>query len=45
MVDQIDGQIAFWLLGFLVPIAAGVVAWRLLVRRFLIGDDGQPRRH
>jgi magnesium transporter len=45
MVDQIDGQIAFWLLGFLVPIAAGVVSWRLLVRRFLMGDDGQPRRH
>ena len=40
MVDQIDGQIAFWLLGFLPPIAAGVVSWRLLVRRFLIGDDG-----
>ena len=45
MVDQIDGQIAFWLLGVLPPIAAGVVSWRLLVRRFLIGDDGQPRRH
>ena len=44
MVDQIDGQIAFWLLGFLPPIAAGVVSWRLLVRRFLIGDAGQPTR-
>ena len=34
MVDQIDTPIAFWLLGLLVPIAAGVLAWRLLVRRF-----------
>jgi magnesium transporter len=45
MVGQVDGQIAFWLLGFLLPIATGVVSWRLLVRRFLIGDDGQPSRH
>jgi hypothetical protein len=45
MVDQIDGQIAFWLLGFLVPIAASVMSWRLLVRPFLMGDDRQPRRH
>ena len=45
MVDQIGTQIAFWLLGLLVPVAGGVLAWRLLVRRFLIGDDGQPRRH
>jgi magnesium transporter len=45
MVDEIDTQIAFWLLGFLVPLVAGVLAWRFLVRRFLIDDDGQPRRH
>jgi magnesium transporter len=45
LVDQIDTQIAFWILGLLVPVAAGVLSWRLLVRRFLIGDDGQPRRH
>ena len=44
MVEQIDGQIVFWLLGFLLPIAAGVASWRLLVRRFLI-DDEQSRRH
>jgi len=45
MVDQIDSPIAFWLLGVLIPIATGVLSWRLLVRRFLIGDDGQPRHH
>ena len=45
MVDQIGTQIAFWLLGLLVPVAGAVLAWRLLVRRFLIGDDGQPKRH
>jgi magnesium transporter len=45
MVDHIDSQIAFWLLGFLIPIAAGVLAWRLLPRRALIGDGRQPRRH
>ena len=38
MVDQIETPIAFWLLGFLGPIAVAVVCWRLLVRRFLIGD-------
>jgi magnesium transporter len=38
MVDQIETPIAFWLLGFLGPIAVGVLCWRFLVRRFLIGD-------
>jgi magnesium transporter len=38
MVDQIESPIAFWLLGFLGPIAVAVLCWRLLVRRFLIGD-------
>ena len=38
MVDQIETPIAFWLLGFLGPIAVAVLCWRLLVRRFLIGD-------
>ena len=38
MVDQIETPIAFWLLGFLGPIAVAIVCWRLLVRRFLIGD-------
>jgi magnesium transporter len=39
MVDRIDTQVAFWLLGFLVPAAAATLAWRLLVRRFVTGDD------
>jgi magnesium transporter len=38
MVDQIDTPIAFWLLGFLGLIAVAVLCWRLLVRRFLMGD-------
>jgi magnesium transporter len=38
MVDQIDTPIAFWLLGFIGPIAVALLCWRLLVRRFLIGD-------
>jgi magnesium transporter len=38
MVDQIDSPIAFWLLGFLGPIAVAAVCWRFLVRRFLTGD-------
>jgi magnesium transporter len=44
MVDRIDSPIAFWLLGLLVPIATGLLSWRLLVRRFLLGDDGRTRR-
>ncbi len=31
MVDQIDSPIAFWLLAFVMPIATGVLAWRLVV--------------
>ena len=42
MVDQISTPIAFWLLGFIVPIAAGVLAWFLVVRRFLTSDDRKP---
>ena len=38
MVDRVDNQAAFWLLGFLVPIATAVLSWRLLVRPFLSGD-------
>jgi magnesium transporter len=44
MVDQISTPIAFWLLGFIVPIAAGVLSWLLVVRRFLTGDDRKPSR-
>ena len=39
MVDSIDTQIAFWLLGFVIPAAAAALAWRLLVRRFVMGDE------
>ena len=38
MIDQLETPIAFWLLGFLGPIAVAMLCWRLLVRRFLIGD-------
>ena len=37
MVDHVDTQIAFWLLGFVVPAAA--LLWRLLVRRLVMGDE------
>ena len=39
MVDRVDTQIAFWLLGFVVPAATAALAWRLLVRRFVMGDE------
>jgi magnesium transporter len=39
MVDRIDTQVAFWLLGFVVPAATAALSWRLLVRRFVIGDE------
>jgi Mg2+ and Co2+ transporter CorA len=44
MVARIDSPLAFWLLGFLIPIATGVVAWRLLVRPFLFGEERESRR-
>jgi magnesium transporter len=37
MVDQIDTPIAFWLLGFVGPLAVALLCWRFLVRRFLVG--------
>jgi magnesium transporter len=39
MVDSIDTQVAFWLLGFVVPAATAALSWRFLVRRFVIGDE------
>jgi magnesium transporter len=39
MVDRISSPLAFCLLGFVVPIATGLLSWRLLVRRFLTGDN------
>ncbi len=38
MVDQIDTPTAFWLLGFIGPVAVALLCWRFLVRRFVIGD-------
>ena len=44
MIDQIDTPVAFWLLGLVVPIVAGVLSWRFLVRRFVIVADRASRR-
>ena len=44
MVDQVDSQLAFWLLGFIVPVATAALSWRLLVRPFLTGDRRLSRR-
>ena len=38
LTDHIDSAIAFWLLGFTIPIAVSVVCWRLFVRRFVMAD-------
>ena len=44
MVDHIDTQIAFWLLGLAVPVAVAALSWVLLVRRFLTGDRSARSR-
>jgi magnesium transporter len=44
MTDQIDTQMAYWLVGIVVPIALALLCWRLLARRFLMGDDRRPGR-
>ena len=44
MVDHIDSPLAFWLLGMAVPIATAALLWRLLVRRFLVGEDRSAGR-
>ena len=43
MVDHIDSPIAFWLLAFVLPLVTAFVSWRLVVRRFLIGDGERTR--
>lgn len=43
MVDHIDSEIAFWLVGIVVPIAAAALSWRFLLRRFLTGADPKAR--
>ena len=44
MIDHVDTPVAFWLLGGVIPIVTGVLAWRVLVRRFLMGADRPERR-
>jgi magnesium transporter len=44
MVDHVDGPLAFWLLGMVIPIAAAALSWHFLVRRFLVGDDTSAER-
>jgi magnesium transporter len=39
MVDHIDTQVAFWLLGLAVPVAVTALLWVLLVRRLVMGDE------
>jgi Mg2+ and Co2+ transporter CorA len=39
MVDRVDSPVAFWLLGFIVPIATAALSWRFLVRPFISGDQ------
>jgi magnesium transporter len=43
MTDQIDTPVAYWLLGLALPVVAGVLSWRFLVRRFVTGA-GQPSK-
>jgi magnesium transporter len=43
MVDHIDSPIAFWGIGIAIPAATAALAWRLLLRRFLVGDDPEAR--
>ncbi len=44
MVDRIGSPAAFSVLGLFVPILTAALAWRLLVRRFLMGDAPSARR-
>jgi magnesium transporter len=38
MVDHVGNPLAFWLLGVAIPIATGLLSWRLVVSRFIVGD-------
>jgi magnesium transporter len=41
MVDQVDTQLAFWLLGIGTPVAGVLLIWRLVVRGSPVqGDAG-----
>ena len=44
MVDHIENGVAFLLLGLAIPVATAVLAWRLVVRRFLLGNTPRPTR-
>ncbi len=44
MVDKVDSPVAFWLLGFIIPIATAALCWRFLVRPFLGGRPAGRRR-
>ena len=44
MVHHIDSPLAFWLLGMAIPIATAALAWRFVVRRFLVGEDRSAGR-
>jgi Mg2+ and Co2+ transporter CorA len=39
MVDRIDTQASFWVLGIFIPVATAALAWRFVLRRFLIPGD------
>ena len=43
MLDHIDSPFAFWGLGIAIPVATAALSWRLVVRRFLVGDDPEAR--
>ena len=42
MIDRIESQSAFWLLGIAVLIATAALSWLFLLRRFSVGVDGKP---
>ena len=41
MIGQVDTQLAFWLLGVGTSLAAALVAWRSVLRRSPIQDEGE----
>ncbi len=41
MIGQVDTQHAFWLLGVGTSLAAALVAWRTVLRRSPIQDEGE----
>ena len=44
MVQHIDSPLAFWLVGIAIPIATAALAWRFVVRRFLVGENRSTGR-